>query len=374
MNTEKEEKRVLSINPTDFHFSNNNTKKKKEPIESKSKSKIKIKSNVAKPKQKSDTLRKQSILKLIRQQQQQRYDKMFDNKPKENLVVDTPIPHVQSTNTNMNVNNDFESDFDKAKEYMMKLSEQQNTRITTRPHNQTLKQQPILQSQINNVHANNHLHQPNNNIVPQYGCLKNGNLPTLRNRTASNRPLIHIGESTNINNIPPIPTSNMNSTIPPNSFTGNTNILSETQPIINSSHSNNHISNAYKTSLNRAVDLKMNSVHLHKPRPKKKYQKKTLKRRYDVGKSSKKPVVSVLISNKTIRNNITTKSQLMKQTPIRDVKRYLIKQGFIKVGSTTPNDILRKMYETSQLICGEVQNHNQDNLLFNFLNNNDDEE
>lgn len=366
MNTEKEEKRVLSINPTDFNFSNNTTKKKKEPTESK----LKIKSNMVKPKQKPDTLRKQSILKLIRRQQQLRYDKMFINKPKENIVVDTPVTHLTSTNTN--VNNDFESDFDKAKEYMMKLSEEQKNKITTRPLNSTLKQHPTLHT-INNVNSNEHLHQPNNHIVPEFGCLKNGNLPTFRNRTATTRPLIHIGETTNINNTAPIAIANASITPVSNSSTGNTNILSGTQPMSNASQPNNVISNAYKTSLNRAVDLKMNTAHLHKPIPKRKYQKKTLKRRYHVGKSSKKPVVSVLISNKTIRNNITTKSHLMKQTPIRDVKRYLIKQGFIKVGSITPNDILRTMYETSQLICGEIQNHNQENLLFNFLNNNEEE-
>ena len=45
-----------------------------------------------------------------------------------------------------------------------------------------------------------------------------------------------------------------------------------------------------------------------------------------------------------------------------------MKRGFIKVGSTAPNDVLRKMYESATLICGEIQNHNPDNLLYNFMN------
>ena len=45
-----------------------------------------------------------------------------------------------------------------------------------------------------------------------------------------------------------------------------------------------------------------------------------------------------------------------------------MKHGFIKVGSATPNDVLRKMYETATLVCGEIVNHNPDNLLFNFMN------
>ena len=54
--------------------------------------------------------------------------------------------------------------------------------------------------------------------------------------------------------------------------------------------------------------------------------------------------------------------------PIQDIKKYLIKRGLLKVGSTAPNDILRKMYESSILLCGEVQNHNPDYLLYNFMN------
>jgi len=96
-------------------------------------------------------------------------------------------------------------------------------------------------------------------------------------------------------------------------------------------------------------------------------QKRTVRRSYSVGKSKKHPKISVLISNRTIRNNTTTKTQLLKQTPIEEVRRFLIKKGFIKVGSSAPNDVLRKMYETASLICGEIENHNPDNLLYNFL-------
>jgi hypothetical protein len=48
----------------------------------------------------------------------------------------------------------------------------------------------------------------------------------------------------------------------------------------------------------------------------------------------------------------------LKQTPIDEVRRYLTKKGFIRVGSDAPNDVLRKMYESAVLICGEIQNHN----------------
>jgi hypothetical protein len=97
-------------------------------------------------------------------------------------------------------------------------------------------------------------------------------------------------------------------------------------------------------------------------------QKKIFKRTYRVGRSKVAPRIGVLVSNRTIRNRISTQSQLLKQTPIQEVRKFLIKKGFIKIGSNAPNNVLRKMYESVSLVCGEVENHNPDTLLFNFLN------
>ena len=112
----------------------------------------------------------------------------------------------------------------------------------------------------------------------------------------------------------------------------------------------------------------MDKVLIPKKIKKPKKQRKTIRRTFKIGRSKIKPKVSVLISNKTIRNNISTKKQLLKQHSIPDIKKYLIKHGFIRVGTATPNDVLRKMYETATLVCGEIINHNPDNLLYNFVN------
>jgi hypothetical protein len=108
-----------------------------------------------------------------------------------------------------------------------------------------------------------------------------------------------------------------------------------------------------------------------KMKPMRKKRKKTIRRTYKIGKSKVLPRVSVLVSNKTIRSNISIKTQELKQVPIHEVKRHLVKHGLIRVGSTAPNDVLRKMYESSLLMCGEVNNHNPDNLLYNFLHDTD---
>jgi hypothetical protein len=104
---------------------------------------------------------------------------------------------------------------------------------------------------------------------------------------------------------------------------------------------------------------------IHKPCKK---QRRILRRTFHVGKSKKYPHVSVLVSNKTIRNNTNLKCIDLKQSSMKDVKQYLLKQGLIKVGTTTPNDVLRKLYESAKLIPGEVKNYNPENLLYNYFN------
>ena len=87
-----------------------------------------------------------------------------------------------------------------------------------------------------------------------------------------------------------------------------------------------------------------------------------------MGKSKVLPKVGVLVSNHTIRSRIKNQTHDLSKVPIKEVRRFLIKKGFIKVGTIAPNDVLRKMYESVCTVCGEVKNHNSENLLYNFFN------
>ena len=98
----------------------------------------------------------------------------------------------------------------------------------------------------------------------------------------------------------------------------------------------------------------------------KKYLKKTIKRKFTLGKSDKLRRVSVLIKDKQTRKNIINTQKELKKTTITDVKKYLRQHGIIKVGSICPADILRKTFE-SAVLTGEVTNTNKEILLHNFL-------
>ena len=99
--------------------------------------------------------------------------------------------------------------------------------------------------------------------------------------------------------------------------------------------------------------------------------RKTIRRKYTLGKSSKFRKVGVLIKNKGTRKIITGAHKELKRTSMSDVRTYLRKHGIIKVGSTAPNDVLRNMFEAA-VMAGDITNSNNEYLLHNYLNDPDD--
>jgi hypothetical protein len=97
----------------------------------------------------------------------------------------------------------------------------------------------------------------------------------------------------------------------------------------------------------------------------KRITKKTIKRKYTLGRSKNKNRVSVLVKDRGTRKLILGAQKILKQKPINDVKEYLREHNFIKIGSNAPNDVLRKLFESSML-AGEITNINSEILLHNF--------
>lgn len=362
MNGSGGDKKVIQINTDLFKFTSNTTRKnaaiKKDPKP------IKIKSV------NRDKTIKRDMLRRIRANQAEQYNKIFGEK-------EEPI--------RMTIEEKFDSGFNDTMEFMNKLVDKQKREQVMPAHNQTLRAPPIavrpfqprisqqtggsqnpmiqtaLQPMIQPQHQPMVLQQPPTMVLqqpmvqvggltpinvpkmvhpepPKFGCLKNGSLPTFRaNKTVRNEP-------------------------------------SPLEPVL--SGGKGHLESGQGKKLDTAIERirarlneratrQENNTNFKMPKSK---PNKLIRRTHHLGKDKFRPTVGVLLPNRTIRNKVTNKSFMLKNTPIEEIRKYLLKQGFIKVGSASPNDVLRKMYESIIMIDGEIKNYNPDNLLYNFFN------
>lgn len=303
---------------------------------------------------------KRSILKFIRNHQEKNYKKIMGmgggGDSKEESI---PIQDVIDG-----------GDFDESVKYLTELTKEEE--YNKRVH--TLKNRNFTHDII----KNNNYTTAETNIdderyipppVPTYGCLKNGNLPTYRQYSKTLKqfptPIITGSNYYKTSSETPVKLPVRPSSSPlPYAYTS--------PPVINGSIKEGGY-NKGTGAVNRTSEIlqlknKLSRVRNNSNIPK---IKTTRRRTFNIGKSRSRQKVSVLISNKTLRNKISTDAQLLKQTSIQDVKRFLVKRGFIRVGTTTGDDVLREMYESINMICGEIKNHNPDTLLYNFHNDMD---
>jgi hypothetical protein len=97
----------------------------------------------------------------------------------------------------------------------------------------------------------------------------------------------------------------------------------------------------------------------------KRITKKTIKRKYTLGRSKIKKTVSILVKDRGTRKLILGAQKDLKRKSINDVREYLRDHNLIKIGSNAPNDVIRKLYE-SAMLAGEITNSNSEILLHNF--------
>ena len=90
-------------------------------------------------------------------------------------------------------------------------------------------------------------------------------------------------------------------------------------------------------------------------------------KKYILGKSTTDRVVGVLIKDRNTRKRIMNAQKLLKRVPMHIVKKELYAHNLICCGSSAPNELLRKTYETS-ILAGEIVNDNKETLIKNLMN------
>ena len=373
------DRKTIQINPELFQLSGatgRKTRQKKGDSEEKGKEsgRIKVRDPMSNGKKGPNVSTiKRNILKMIRNHQ---YDKK-KNAEKEEKKEDSQRGMNNPTWTEPKIVSSFETDFNNSLKFLSELTTDVEKKKKELNHNQTIRRYPVQQSHISEIPGQTEIRPvyasedipymirpPPVAILPppKYGCLKNGKLPTYRSWATqkARQPL-------------PLVNHPMNYTMV-NPRLGISQGLGQgpvQRPIQRPVQNNIEIELDKKIKeMSRISQFeKQNQRENQKKNPPFRLpkQKKTIRRTYFIGKSKVHPRVSVLVSNKSIRANTTLKKQELKNIPIAEVRKYLLKHGFIKVGTNSPNDVLREMYENAKLICGEIKNHNPENLLYNYF-------
>lgn len=235
------------------------------------------------------------------------------------------------------------------------------------------------------------------NNVP-YGVLKGGNKPTYRQwvKTQKNSP-IHIHTPTHSQQESLVQNTSSrehklqllkkkmqeNEQVKRSQTIATTNIIAENTNTIFTSEPTNEIINEQQIDDDFIMDEKEyeNPIMNQPPTtqnqeggnsivrsgPYKKTIKRTIRKKYKLGKSKKKRQVGILIKDSQTRKNVINSHKELKRTPIKDCKKYLQTHNLINLGGGAPNDVIRATFE-SAMLAGEITNINKDTMLNNILN------
>jgi hypothetical protein len=90
-----------------------------------------------------------------------------------------------------------------------------------------------------------------------------------------------------------------------------------------------------------------------------------VKRKYTLGKNRNK--IGILMKGKKSKKNIVEYTKELRKMANEDIKKKLRERGMLKVGSTAPPEIVRKIFENMEL-AGDIVNEDKDVHLHNLTN------
>ena len=397
--------KTISINPGLFSLNGSKTKKKREKKE-----KPTITPLI------SPNLLKNKLLKRIKEHKLRETENLDSKRKQPDLEVTT----VSNSNTPINT---FSDEFSESIDYLQTLSKQKKVNDEKRnfeAKKQQRKNELERKTIKNHQNYQNQHHQPFVNIdLPEelqqplikvntdafisdgtiglkpysppsqvpYGVLKGGQKPTYRDWTRTQRNTI----VTNPNSALTIQNSNkserenrlhhLREKIKMKQLEGSVNSdIMMTQNLIQKPSA---VASSFVKNIDPVIKYIQNGMISDTPPPPnnsistvgnnnmsniiaiKRITKKTIKRKYTLGRSKIKRSVAVLVKDRGTRKQILNAQKDLKRKQINDVKTYLREHNLIKVGSNAPNDVLRKLYE-SAMLAGEITNSNVETLLHNF--------
>jgi hypothetical protein len=245
-------------------------------------------------------------------------------------------------------------------ELKQQLIDVNTTQFVMNALNSATTQTPIVLSQPYKI----------DNGLP-YGCLKNGIKPGYKEWNKTQRNMVVTNPNLSVV-IDPNISSNISER--ENRLQNLKNKIKEKQLVISNTNTNiitteqgNPVVFEENTSLEVpkiAVPETNNNPEIVEPY--KQILKRTIRKKYTLGKTKNNRTVGILIKDRNTRKQVLTAQRELKKKSVNDIKTYLKDHNLIKVGSNAPNDVLRKMYESSML-AGEITNSNSDTLLHNLL-------